>query len=85
MGKLKVGIAGFGRSGCEIHGEFFKEDDRFEVVAVSDGLGLWCRANGIPIASAKVPSVLSAAWAREFRLQAADMRRCEREADAPLA
>ena len=36
MGKLKVGIAGFGRSGCEIHGAFFKEDDRFEVVSLPD-------------------------------------------------
>ena len=38
MKKIKVGIAGFGRSGCEIHGAFFKEDDRFKVVAVSDAL-----------------------------------------------
>ena len=38
MKKIKVGIAGFGRSGCDIHGAFFKEDDRFEVIAVSDAL-----------------------------------------------
>ena len=28
-----------------------------EVVAVADGIGLWCRASGIPRASAKVPPV----------------------------
>ena len=37
--KLKVGIAGFGRSGCNIHARWFKEaPDKFEVVAVADQL-----------------------------------------------
>lgn len=36
--KIKVGIAGYGRSGCDIHGAYFKEDPRFEVVAVADEL-----------------------------------------------
>lgn len=29
-----------------------------EVVTVADGLGLWCRTTGIPLASAKVPPIL---------------------------
>ena len=31
-----------------------------EVVPVSDGLGRWCRATGVPPASAKVPPLLPA-------------------------
>ena len=36
--KVKTAIAGFGRSGCDIHARYLKTDPRFEVVAVADEL-----------------------------------------------
>jgi predicted dehydrogenase len=37
--KIRIGIAGFGRSGCDIHGRWLNLDrSRFEVVAVADCL-----------------------------------------------
>ena len=35
---IRVAIAGFGRSGCGIHGKYFATDPRFKVIAVADNL-----------------------------------------------
>ncbi|MFA6815126.1 MAG: Gfo/Idh/MocA family oxidoreductase [Lentisphaeria bacterium] len=35
---IKVAIAGYGRSGCDIHGAYFKTDPRFQVIAIADAL-----------------------------------------------
>ena len=35
---IRVAIAGFGRSGCNIHGAHFEKDPRFKVIAVADNL-----------------------------------------------
>ncbi|MBR0459909.1 MAG: Gfo/Idh/MocA family oxidoreductase [Victivallales bacterium] len=35
---IKVGIAGFGRSGRDIHANYLKTDSRFQIVAVADAL-----------------------------------------------
>ncbi|MFH1476537.1 MAG: Gfo/Idh/MocA family oxidoreductase [Verrucomicrobiota bacterium] len=45
MKKIKVAIIGQGRSGRNIHGDYLKTDDRFEIIAASDLLEeRWCRA-----------------------------------------
>ncbi len=35
---ISVGIGGFGRSGCDIHARYLRDDPRFRVVAVADQL-----------------------------------------------
>ena len=36
--EIRVGLAGYGRSGRDIHADFLKNDSQFKIVAVADAL-----------------------------------------------